>query len=229
MKSFGILVQFLLFVSVLSAQPTVGTTGLLNIPTAEIQKDGTFIVGGNYLPDPIITDKLFKYTTGNYYFNLTFLPFWEVSYKLTFLKVRQNKFNQDRSVAVRGRLFKERKIRPALTIGMDDIYSSSENGNHFFKSNYWVATKNLKFAPFSISTTIGQRVETSNYQWSEGFFGGLSLSLKKLEGLKLMAEYDSNVFNAGASVFLFKHLKIQVFAYDMKYLTGGIQYLVYLK
>lgn len=213
----------------LVAQPTLGTTGLLNIPTAEMQIDGTFIIGANYLPDPIISNKLFKYDTGNYYFDLTFLPFLEVSYKLTLLKVGRDKFNQDRSVAVRGLLLKESKSIPAIVVGMDDIYSSSENGNHFFKSFYSVATKSFKWNPVNVSLTIGQRAESIKSFTHGAFFTGCSLNLVEIESLKLLAEYDGNVFNAGASLLLFRHLKIQAFAYDLKYLTGGIQYSIDLK
>lgn len=33
------------------AQYSMGNTGLLNIPTADMQKAGTFMGGGNYLPN----------------------------------------------------------------------------------------------------------------------------------------------------------------------------------
>ena len=44
-----------------------------------------------------------------------------------------------------------------------------------------------------------------------------------------MAEYDTKAINAGMSLFLFNHLYLQAFAYDMKYFCGGVQYKVYLK
>ena len=34
----------------IKAQYTMGTTGMMNIPTAEMQQTGTFMIGGNYLP-----------------------------------------------------------------------------------------------------------------------------------------------------------------------------------
>ena len=33
-----------------------GLTGLLNIPTADMQVDGTFMVGANYLPEQMLPD-----------------------------------------------------------------------------------------------------------------------------------------------------------------------------
>jgi hypothetical protein len=70
-----ILISLIFLIPIYSfSQSIEGATGLLKIPSAEMQKDGTFILGGNYLPDAI-TPEPFNYNTGNYYFNITFLPF----------------------------------------------------------------------------------------------------------------------------------------------------------
>ena len=44
-----------------------------------------------------------------------------------------------------------------------------------------------------------------------------------------MAEYDEKAFNAGVSLFLFNHLYLHAFAYDLNYFCGGVLYKVYLK
>lgn len=49
---FVLAAGFLLGGSSLYAQHSMGVTGLLNIPTADMQVDGTFMVGANYLPEP---------------------------------------------------------------------------------------------------------------------------------------------------------------------------------
>jgi len=93
------------------SQTVGGITGLLNIPSAQMQQDGTFMLGANYLPN-VITPEPFNYNTGNYYFNITFLPFFEVYYKFT-LYSNGNRYNQqDRSFGLRTRLLKERRILP---------------------------------------------------------------------------------------------------------------------
>ena len=46
------------------AQYSMGNTGLLNIPTADMQEAGTFMGGGNYLPDGMTP---FNFNTGNYF------------------------------------------------------------------------------------------------------------------------------------------------------------------
>lgn len=61
-----------------------GTTGLLHAPSAEMQRDKTFMFGGNILD--IIPlhyyDFDVKYTF-NYYINITFFPWLEVGYTCT--------------------------------------------------------------------------------------------------------------------------------------------------
>ena len=47
---FVLAAGFLLGGSSLYAQHSMGVTGLLNIPTADMQVDGTFMVGSKYLP-----------------------------------------------------------------------------------------------------------------------------------------------------------------------------------
>ena len=101
--------------SKLSAQSTLGVTGLLNSPSAEMAADGTVRVGANFLNDRL-TPATFDYHTFNYYLNVTFLPFLEVALTSTaFMNERRTAFvNEDRSVSVRVRLLGERRVRPAI-------------------------------------------------------------------------------------------------------------------
>ena len=71
MKKILILVIFLLFVFGTKAQFTYGTTGLLHMPTADMQKDKTFMFGGSYL-NSHATPAAWDYDTYNYYINITF-------------------------------------------------------------------------------------------------------------------------------------------------------------
>ena len=64
------------------AQRSLGVSGLLNIPSADMQEDGTFMAGGNYLPQEMLPQE-WGYNSGNYFVNLTFLPFMEVAYRCT--------------------------------------------------------------------------------------------------------------------------------------------------
>ena len=129
----------------LEAQMRAGSSGLLNIPVGEIHPDKTFSAGLNYLPIGQVNKK-FGDNTANYFFNLSFLPFTELTYRLTLFAVHRkgNFTQQDRSFNVKFRLLKEKKILPSLLAGMEDIYSSgSGEENQYFASSYVVSTKTL--------------------------------------------------------------------------------------
>ena len=225
-----ICLSFLLRIAVLAfSQPTAGTTGLLNSPTAEMQRDGTFMFGGNYLPSAIMPTKL-GYNSGNYYLNITFLPFLEVNYRCTFLQIKNTgKYNQDRSFAIRGRMFRERKYIPALVIGANDIYtSSSGKGNQYFGAMYIVTSKKLAWNKNRLETSAGYGFEAFRNNQIIGLFGGISYSPGFCRSIKLMAEYDSKVINAGGALYIFDRLQIVVFAYDLTHFVGGLAYKIYL-
>jgi hypothetical protein len=224
-----IIIFLLSFDCLCLAQPTAGTTGLLNIPSADMQPDGTLMFGGNYLPKPM-NPKQFSYNTGNYYLNITFLPFLEVNYRCTLLKVdAAGTFNQDRSIALRGRILRERKYIPALVIGGNDIYTSVKgNGNQYFGALYAVATKSFACWKSRINTTMGYGIEAFRNNQFSGLFGGVSFSPGFFNPLTFMAEYDTKAINAGVSLLVFNHLCIYAFAYDLHYFSGGVSYKVYL-
>ena len=110
----------LCFCTVLKGQALYGTSGLLHMPTADMQKDKTVMLGGNVLDKhPLSTywnNKNYTYTY-NYYINVTIFPWLEVAYTCTLVKgVKGNywpeqtwgKFrNQDRNFSGRLRLWKE--------------------------------------------------------------------------------------------------------------------------
>ena len=101
----------MMITSGIKAQYTMGTTGMMNIPTAEMQQTGTFMIGGNYLPEEL---NPFKYNSGNYFVNITFFSFLELNYRCILLKsdymAKKPKFNQqDRSLSVRLRIWSGHK------------------------------------------------------------------------------------------------------------------------
>ena len=69
-------------IGTIRAQYTYGTTGLLHMPTADMQRDKTFMIGGGYL-EKHATPSHWYYDTWNYYLNITFFPWLEVGYTCT--------------------------------------------------------------------------------------------------------------------------------------------------
>lgn len=158
------------------AQLSYGTTGLINMPTADMQRDKTFMAGVNWL-DRHGTVPRWWYDTWNYYINVTFFPWLEVGYLCTGHKAvpvdygnrtgywvpkTYGKFiNQDRSFHFRLRIWKEgwwHSWTPQIVLGMNDGIGDSWNGgslsytseatygNGFWNRYYLAFTKHVAFS-----------------------------------------------------------------------------------
>ncbi len=165
-----ILLCFISFPKILRAQYVYGTTGLLHMPTADMQRDKTFMVGGSFL-DVAATPEHWNYDTYNYYINIAFLPWLEVGYTCTLHKITwppqtgSTKFrNQDRQFSVRLRAWKEgwwKEWTPQIVVGVNDPGTSdirdnpnkddygygaaAATGNGHWNRYYIAATKHFQF------------------------------------------------------------------------------------
>ena len=244
-----LIVLFICSPFVLLAQLTYGTTGLLHAPSAEMQRDKTVMIGGNFL-NKEITPAGWNYHTYNYFLNVTIFPWLEVAYTATLFqsqhigidwKVGKGKFtNQDRYFSFRLRLLKEGqfwKYMPAVVVGTSDPYTesgdgqiSSTDGNGYFCRFYVAATK---FIPIGKKDKIGVHLSwLFNHRNDYPLNGpgiGLTWNPSFHPPLRLIAEYDAKDFALGATYLLFNHLHAQVELQRMKYFTGGLTYKIYLK
>ena len=176
MKNIRLKYLILLFLGVCSfytanAQYCYGTTGLLHAPSANMQEDKTFLFGGNAIDVATLSrywsSHSREYTpfTYNYYINITFFPWLEISYVCTLVKGNYGssywpkqtwgKFvNQDRSFHGRLRLWKEgwwKEWTPQIVLGLNDPGSHEGNGggdidlggggkgNHNYLTRYYLA------------------------------------------------------------------------------------------
>lgn len=233
MRRLIILLILLICITGARAQSLMGTTGWLNIPTADMQEDGTFFLGGSYLNGNYIkTYGGGDYNALTYYLNITFLPFMEVSFGNThLLNYNEGNATVDRRFSFRLRAIRERKFVPAIVIGAHDVYSSiskEANTNQYFSSLYIVATKNIQVKRSEIGLTLGYGFNAFRNNQFVGIFGGVSFSPSFLRQLTLIAEYDAESFNLGGNVLFFKHLFVYAMVKDIKYFSGGIAYRVYL-
>ena len=213
----------------LHAQHSMGVTGLLNIPTADMQADGTFMAGGNYLPEQMLPEH-WDYNSGNYFLNMTFLPCLEIGYRCTLLKLKTGKWNQDRSVSLRIRPLKEGKYWPSVVVGSNDALTTGQlntfsevTGNRYFSSVYGVATKHFLPGGHDLAFTFGWNIPFRKHAVRDGVFGGMSYSPAFCRPLSLMAEYDGNAVNMGGSVRLFNHFTVHVFCYDLEAVSCGVR------
>ena len=211
--------------SMLSAQLTYGTTGLLHAPSAEMQKDKTVMLGGNFM-NKEITPPTWYYHTYNYFLNVTILPWMEVAYTCTLFKAEalglkpygySGFTNQDRYFSIRLRALKEGQFwryMPAVVFGTSDPFTSSGGG--------------------SIGSTEGNGYYSRFYNKRKeyklnGIAAGISYNPTFAPELRMIAEYDSKDFALGATYLLLKHLHIQVELQKMKYFTGGLCFQFRLK
>ena len=69
-KLLLLLLSVIYFAEKGNAQTNYGTTGLMNMPTADMQRDKTFMLGGNWLNSHATVPRWW-YDTWNYYINIT--------------------------------------------------------------------------------------------------------------------------------------------------------------
>ena len=168
LSSLGLLV-LLLCPSALKAQFVYGTTGLLHMPTGDMQYDKTFMFGCAFL-DTEATPGHWGYDTGNYFINITFFPWLEVGYTCTLHKALYGSTyypefvwgkycNQDRQFSVRLRLWKEgwwKEWTPQIVLGANDPSTGDKTpekdygygmtgsvGNGHWQRYYLAVTKHL--------------------------------------------------------------------------------------
>lgn len=207
------------------AQYSMGNTGLLNIPSADMQETGTLMGGGNYLPNGMTP---FNFNTGNYFVNVTFLSMLELSYRCTLLKTKRydgkmGYFQQDRSMSARIRPLKEGKHFPSVVIGTNDPFR--DTGTNYYAAVYGVLTKSFSIAKGDrLALTAGYYIPLNNHSVQKGPFGGISYSPAFCREVAFMAEYDSDGFNVGAAARIWKHLSIHVFTKEFNCISGGIRY-----
>jgi len=173
------------------AQYSMGNTGLLNIPTADMQETGTFMGGGNYLPNGMTP---FNFNTGNYFVNITFLSFLELSYRCTLQKAKrydgkEGYFHQDRSMTARVRPLKEGKFHPSLLLGVDDPFKNT--GINYFATVYGALTKVskslLKNSNFNLTNWVIAKMAKKIAKFLDGVL--LNGATSKVNGIAL--SYDS--------------------------------------
>ena len=200
----------------LSAQITYGLTGLLNAPSAEMQKDKTVMLGANFL-NRELTPPTWYYHTYNYFLNVTILPFLEVAYTCTLFKAEalglgpygySGFTNQDRYFSLRLRLLKEGqfwKYMPAVVVGTSDPFTSSgsviapTSGNGYYNRFFIATTKHIQIGSEELTVSLSYLYNKRKEYKLNGISAGVVYSPSFQPQLRLIAEYDSKNFSMGAT------------------------------
>ena len=203
------------------------STGLLQMPTADMQDDGTFMITNNFLNKNTLPSSGWSYNSFQYGIYVSFWGRMEVGYVCTlfndYWKGRQTRkgvwmINQDRHFTGRIRLLKEGEFGlkwiPSLVVGASDPFTGgaldyltpgkvSGTGNGFFNRYFAVMTKHFQTHWGDLGVHAGyQYNQRKDYPINGPCFGinwspVWLLHHGILDGVNLIAEYDSRTVNMG--------------------------------
>ncbi|GAA6209944.1 YjbH domain-containing protein [Cognatishimia sp. WU-CL00825] len=139
-----------------------GTPGLMDMPSAEMLPDGQFVLG-------------YSQFGGNQRLSLSFQPVPWATATFRYNGIEDlNLFGfstyYDRSFDVRFRLLKERKVLPAVTLGLQDFA-----GTGIYAGEYLVATKTFDTPALQDGKPKGQLKVTAGLGWGRlGSYGSIA-------------------------------------------------------
>ena len=237
------------------AQLTNGVTGLLHMPSAEMQKDGTFMFGGNFMNKKNLpSDYWWGYNSYNYYINITFFKRLEFSYVCTLVKGQENisywpkqtwnKFvNQDRHFAARFQAVKEGefwKYMPSIVLGVNDPTTGSGggdytklkvkgDGNGYFNRWYIAMSKHFDIPYGELGVHLAYLYNRRKDYHLNGPAIGVNFKPDDCKDLNVILEYDAKTINFGAIYSLWHdHINILAEMQEGKYFSGGVTFKVNL-
>lgn len=232
----------------LQAQTNIsGKPGLIYIPSARLTEDGSFQFGYHFNPIRYGFRYNRRNSEGIYFANLTLLPRLEINVNLLRINnelKRGQKGIGDRQLDIKYLLFKETAKRPSVAI----VLSTPFGIDNSLSTNALVASKRLRLGnrlAAEVTAGFGSPIfiqrddsEKSNYnifenleiikkkdrpyRYLSGPFGGFNLHLDDAVGL--MAEWDSQHFNAGLYATFFKRWTVQAGILNFDQVTFGTSY-----
>lgn len=235
-------ILFPLFSGTLKAQQYTGLTGLIHVPSAEMNYEGDARIGVHFINKHQTPDEGFsyndkRYNTFSYYVSLTPFSWIELGYTCTLLKQVHSPVydghgyeEKDRYFSLKLRPLKEGKWFPAIAIGCNDVSDSYSLFNFdddaveaYFGNYYVAASKHVHINQERIGIHISYRHFVKNYnsKWN-GVVGGITYNPSFAQKLRVIAEYTGNEINVGADCLLWRHLLLQASLQDGKYFSGGL-------
>lgn len=122
-----------------------GTTGLIDVPTARMQSDGSLTVGAAF-------DGLHQ----SYFATYQALPWLEGTFRYTGF---EDFFFWDRNYAVKARLIEERSFFPQVAVGIRDVIGTGQ-----FGAEYIVGTKRISNFDFTLGLGWGRLAGSGNFK-----------------------------------------------------------------
>lgn len=235
------------------AQQYTGMSGLIHVPSADMDDAGEVRIGGHFLNKEFLPNAGFnplgkgKYHTANHYLSITPFPWIELGYTCTLQKgLKDNQhsddigfYHKDRYFSIKIRPVKEGKWWPAIAVGSNDPVTTSGKArrddlpdsqkNQIFGNYYIATTKHLDLKGHCVGFHLAYRKWKHDYnrQWN-GLVGGITYQPSFQKNLRLITEYTGEDVNIGFDWKLWKHLLIQSSLQNGKYFSGGVCFCVNL-
>ena len=221
-----------------NAQQYTGISGLIHIPSAEMNHEGDAFIGAHFLNKAMMPDIGFlyegeKYNTFDYYLALTPFSWLEMSYVCT-ERIRSKdqqgniQWGKDRYASVKILPLKEGKYHPAVAIGCNDVwtaafYKDKPDIQLYYTNLFIAATKHFNFSGNELGVTLSYRhfYRGYNSKWN-GIVGGITFRPSFFPQGRIIAEYTGNEFLTGMDVLLWQHLRLQASLKNFKRLNAGL-------
>ena len=230
-----VLALSLLGTSPVRAQFADCSTGLLQMPTAEMQEDGTFMATTNFLNKHSLPWSGWTYNTIQYGVAVSFWGRMEVGYVCTifndYWQGSQSQpgiwmINQDRHFTGRVCLLREGDFGvewlPALVIGISDPVTAtggdyidldhvSGTGNGYFNRNFAVLSKHFQTPWGEIGAHAGYQFNFRRDYFINAPCVGINWypfwlqQIGILDDLNVIAEFDSRTVNLGFVASIWQH------------------------
>ena len=227
------------------------STGLLQMPTAEMQEDGTFMITNNFLNKHSLPTSGWNYNTFQYGVAVSFWGRVELGYVCTIFngkwdprpeeeKTERQRIiiNQDRHFSGRLCLLREGEFgfgwMPALVIGVSDFDNGMfkhRNENGFFSRFYLIASKSFYTAWGDFGAHLG-------YQWSPRIDYRINAPCVGvnwhpvwlqnhglLDRLDVIVEFDSRTLNIGTIASIWdNHFEAMFELQNFQWVNWGLRY-----
>lgn len=254
MKRFLVLVLFGLLSMPLSAQFLDNGSGLMQMPSADMNPSGTFMITNCFLNKHTLADR-WGYHTFGYGLNITFWSRVEIGYSMVIFDGERHPnptardrmmFNQDRHFSAKLLLLKEGEFGinwiPAIAVGICDPATGSGGGeyigsdvsggtgNGYFNRNYIIATKHFQTKIGDIGAHLGYQFNTRKDECRiNAPCAGLEWRpiwlQSELFSLDAIAEFDSRTFNLGCIASIWKgHFDLMMELQSMKWFSAALRF-----
>lgn len=237
-KTLFLLLAWLTFAVATNAQQSMGTPGLIHVPSADMDSAGVARIGAHYVDKHMIPDGMKcdgeKFNSLTNYLSITPFSWIEIGYGYTLWKLHRNLdktqrtgfYAKDRYFSLRLRPLKEGRYWPSLVVGGNDVWGSDDDGHsgsNYYKNYFAAASKHFDVSGYLIGAHLSYRnwYRSYNDKWN-GVVGGVTLQPAFYQKLRIIGEYDGDGINVGADCEVLRYLLLQASLQNGKYLSAGL-------